>query len=103
MDIPAGKKEIILALCLLLCGTLLMNSLPLIAVCIVGCTGWPRMAGQIFAGMCGMYGKRRRSNQIDGRKILYVSVSFVFVCLLLWLCVVSMVGTTSTPSLYADF
>ena len=84
-------------------GTLLMNALPLIIVCLIGCTGWVRMARQIFAGMCGMLGKRRKSNAIDVRKIVYVSVCFGFICLLLWLCVVSMVGTTSTPSLYADF
>ena len=84
-------------------GTILMNSLPLIVVCLIGCSNIPRTISQVFAGMCGMYGKRRRSNQIDGRKILYVAVSFAFVCLLLWLCIVSMIGTTSTPSLYADF
>ena len=53
--------------------------------------------------MCGMHGKRRRSNAIDAGKLVYVAVCFGFICLLLWLCVVSMVGTTSTPSLYADF
>ena len=84
-------------------GTLLMNALPLIAVCTIGCTTIPRTIGQIFVGFCGMYGKRRKSNAIDARKILYVAVSFGFICLLFWLCVVSMVGTTSTPSIYADF
>ena len=84
-------------------GTVLLNSLPLIAVCLIGCSGLPRMVSRVFAGMCGMYGKRRKSNAIDARKIVYVAVCFGFICLLLWLCVVSMVGTTSTPSLYADF
>ena len=79
------------------------NALPLIAVCIIGCTGLPRTVGKIFAGVCGMQGKRRKSNAIDTGKILYVAVCFAFICLLFWLCVVSMVGTTSTPSLYADF
>ena len=31
------------------------------------------------------------------------SLVSAFICLLLWLSVVSMVGTTSTPSIYADF
>ena len=84
-------------------GTLLMNALPLIAVCVIGSTGFPRTVGQVFAGMCGMYGRRRKSNAIDARKIIYVAVCFGFICLLLWLCVVSMIGTTSTPSIYADF
>lgn len=84
-------------------GTLLMNALPLIGVCLIGCSSLPRTVGQIFTGMCGMRGKRRRSNTIDAGKIVYVAVCFGFICLLLWLSVVSMVGTTSTPSLYADF
>ena len=84
-------------------GTLLMNALPLIIVCVIGCSRFPKMVGQIFAGMCGMHGKRRKSNAIDAGKIVYVAVSFGFICLLVWLCVISMVGTTSTPSIYADF
>ncbi len=84
-------------------GTLLMNALPLIGVCLIGCSSIPRTVAQVFAGMCGMRGKRRRSNTVDAGKIVYVAVCFAFICLLLWLSVVSMVGTTSTPSLYADF
>ena len=84
-------------------GTLLMNSLPLIAVCLVGCSTLPRQVTQMFARACGMYGKRRKSNDVDSGKLIYVAVRFGFICLLLWLCIVSMVGTTSTPSIYADF
>ena len=84
-------------------GTVLLNALPLIAVCLIGCSRLPKMVSQILMGLCGMYGKRRKSNAIDVRKIVYVAVCFGFICLLLWLSVVSMIGTTSTPSLYADF
>ena len=84
-------------------GTILMNSLPLIVVSIIGCTTLPRMVGQMFAGVCGMYGKRRRSNTVDAGKVAYVLIRFAFICLLFWLCVASMIGTTSTPSIYADF
>ena len=84
-------------------GTVLKNSLPLIAVCVIGCSGWPRKVGKIFARMCGMYGKRRKSNAVDAGKVTYVAVRFGFICLLVWLCIISMVGTTSTPSIYADF
>jgi alginate O-acetyltransferase complex protein AlgI len=84
-------------------GTLLMNALPLIIVCAIGCTGLPRKIKIWFARTCGMYGKRRRSNAIDMGKIIYVAVCFGFICLLVWVSVVSMIGTTSTPSLYADF
>ncbi len=84
-------------------GTVLMNSLPLILVCLIGCSTLPRTFSQNFARLCGMYGKRRRSNTVDAGKIVYVLVRFAFICLLLWVCVVSMIGTTSTPSIYADF
>ena len=57
----------------------------------------------IFTAMCGMYGKRKKGNAVDARKIIYVAVRFAFICLLVWLCVISMIGTTSTPSIYADF
>jgi hypothetical protein len=84
-------------------GTVLTNALPLIAVCLIGCSRLPKTVKQVFAGMCGMYGKRRKRNAIDAGKIVYVTVCFLFTCLLIWLSVVSMIGTTSTPSLYADF
>ena len=84
-------------------GTLLMNALPLIVVCMIGSSNLPRTVSRMFAGACGMVGKRRRSNTVDAGKIVYVAVSFAFICLLVWLCVISMIGTTSTPSIYADF
>ena len=84
-------------------GTLLMNALPLMTVCVIGCTTLPRTVGHNFAGACGMLGKRRKSNTVDAGKITYVCVRFAVICLLLWLCIVSMTGTTSTPSIYADF
>ena len=84
-------------------GTVLKNSLPLIAVCLIGCSTVPRQVTQMFTRFCGMYGKRRKSNAVDGRKLTYVIVRFAFICLLMWLCIASMIGTTSTPSIYADF
>ena len=84
-------------------GIVLMNALPLIVACVIGCTTLPTKVGQLFTGFFGMYGKRRRSNAVDAGKIVYVAVKVGFICLLLWLCVISMIGTTSTPSIYADF
>ena len=84
-------------------GTVLMNALPLILVCLIGCSRIPRTVSQTIAHACGMYGKRRRSNTVDAGKVIYVCICFGFICLLVWLSVVSMIGTTSTPSLYADF
>ena len=84
-------------------GSVLVNAFPLICVCLIGCSSLPRTVGRMLAGVCGMQGKRRRSNAVDAGKIAYVAVRFAFICLLVWLCVVSMIGTTSTPSIYADF
>ena len=84
-------------------GTVLMNALPLIAVCLIGSSSWPKRVTQIFLRTCGMYGKRRKSNAIDAGKIVYLIVNIGFIFLLLWLSIVSLVGTTSMPSIYADF
>ena len=84
-------------------GTILMNSLPLLIVCVIGSTTLPKTVGQIFSRACGMYGKRRRSNRVDTQKLVYVGVRLAFILLLIWVCTVSMIGMTSTPSIYADF
>ena len=84
-------------------GTVLMNALPLICVCLIGCSTLPRQVRRIFDGVCGMVGKRRRSNTVDMGKIIHVVIRVGFICLLVWLSVISMIGTTSTPSIYADF
>ena len=36
-------------------------------------------------------------------KVVYVLSTFAIVLLLLWLCTVSLLGTTSSPSIYANF
>ena len=83
--------------------TKLLNCLPLLLVCWLGSSSLPRTAAQIWAGVCGMVGKRRKSNAIDVMKVVYVVSCFAFMCLLLWLCTVSLVGSTSAPSLYSNF
>lgn len=83
--------------------TKLLNCLPLFLVCLAGCSNLPRIASRIWAGVCGMNGKRRKSNAVDPMKVAYVLSCFVYLCLLLWLCTVSLVGNTSAPSLYANF
>lgn len=83
--------------------TKLLNTLPLLLVCILGSTGIPRMIGMIFSGMCQMGRKRRKGNQILPLRIVYLVVTFGVMCLLLWLCTVSLVGSTSAPSIYGGF
>lgn len=83
--------------------TKFLNALPLLIVCAIGSSPLPRMGGQIFAGMCGMGRRRRKGNQITGARVAYLAVTFMVICLLLWLCTVSLVGSTSAPSIYANF
>ncbi len=83
--------------------TKFLNTLPLLAACIIGSSGLPRLVGQIFAGMCGMGRKRKQGNAVTLPRVAYLIVTFGVICLLLWLCTVSLVGSTSAPSIYADF
>ena len=84
-------------------GTRILNSLPLLLVCFVGCTPAPVYAKRIFSGICGMGRRREKPNQITPLRIVYLVVSVLVMCLLLWLCTVSLVGSTSAPSIYGNF
>ena len=84
-------------------GIRVLNSLPLILVCWLGATSLPRMFVRILSSLCGMAGKERASAEITPTKVLYVTVSFLWICLLLWLCTISLVGSTSAPSIYGAF
>ena len=37
------------------------------------------------------------------KKLVYVFTTFAVMCLLLWLCTVSLVGSTSAPAIYGNF
>ncbi len=84
-------------------GTRILNALPLMAVCFIGCTDWPQKAGRIFAGVCGMSRRRKQGNQVTALRAVYIAAAFGVMCLLLWLCTVSLVGSTSAPSIYGNF
>lgn len=82
----------------------LLNSLPLLLVCLIGASVLPRWFGFIFSGLLGMKrGKRRGWDKITAKKAIYVVCNFAFILVLLWLCTVSMIGSTSAPSIYANF
>ena len=85
-------------------GTRLANSLPLLLACAVGASVLPRWFGFIYSGLLGMgKGSRRAQSRVTVGKTVYVVSQFAFVALLLWLCTVSLLGTTSAPSIYANF
>ena len=84
--------------------TRLSNSLPLLLVCGLGASVLPRWFGFVYSGLLGMgKGNRRVQSRVTAGKAVYVVSQFVFVALLLWLCTVSLLGTTSSPSIYANF
>ena len=84
-------------------GTRILNSLPLLAVCFAGCTQLPVYIKQIFNGVCGMGRRRVKPNAVTPLRIVHMVISMIVMCVLLWLCTVSLVGSTSAPSIYGNF
>ena len=76
---------------------LLLNTLPLLAVCILGSTPVPRILGQAFGLLCA-------GKEADGpRQRVYVVVSYVFCVVLLVLSTISLVGSGFSAFLYYRF
>lgn len=84
-------------------GTRLANSLPLLILCLLGASPVPRFMGLIWSGLLDMNRKERRRNAVTAKKLVYLGGILLVMVLLLWLCTVSMVGSTSAPSIYASF
>ena len=80
----------------------LKNSLPLLLTCLIGSSVLPRWFGFIWSGLFGM-GRSDRRGAVTVKKGIYLASVFLFLILLLWLCTVSLVGSTSSPSMYAQF
>ena len=82
----------------------LVNALPLLAFCIIGASVLPRWFGFIWSGICGMgKGSRRMQSRVTAGKAVYVASVCLLIALLVWLCTVSLLGSTSAPSIYANF
>ncbi len=84
-------------------GTRILNSMPLLLVCFVGCTTFPARVKRIFNGVCDMGRRRSQANLVTPLRIVHLAISVIVMCLLLWLCTVSLVGSTSAPSIYGNF
>jgi alginate O-acetyltransferase complex protein AlgI len=84
-------------------GTRILNSLPLLIVCFVGCTTFPVTVKRIFDGVCDMGRRRANPNMVTPLRVVHLVVSMAVMCLLLWLCTISLVGSTSAPSIYGNF
>ena len=79
----------------------LFNSLPLLAVCAVGCTNLPRLAGERWRMFCGVAADD--DDQVTPLKAVYAVSVFALMALLLWLCTVSLIGNSSAPSIYGNY
>ena len=75
----------------------LLNSLPLLVVCVIGSTRLPKMVGDGLGMLCA-------SREPGGKKqIVYVVVTFLFCLTILVLATVSLVGSSYSPFLYYRF
>ena len=79
----------------------LVNSLPLLILCALGCTTHPRWAMTYWCFICRM--DNEDENTAAGWKRLYLVSYFLLTAALLLLCTVSLVGNTSAPSIYGGF
>ena len=84
-------------------GTLIFRSLPLLAVCTLGCTKLPGDAARVFNGVCGMDPRWSKSNAVTALRILCVAVSVMVTSLLVWLCTVSLAANGNAPLLWGIF
>lgn len=83
--------------------TKILSCLPLMLTCALGASPIPRWIAGQFAAVFGMVGKRRRGKKVTGKKIVYTAVCFALMVVLLWICTVSLVGSTSAPAIYGNF
>ncbi len=85
--------------------TRLVNALPLLVICIFGCTPLPRRLAELWnaaigGGIAADHGKRGMATAME---ILDSVVIFAFCGLILYLVTVSLVGTGYSPFLYFRF
>jgi alginate O-acetyltransferase complex protein AlgI len=84
-------------------GRAIISSLPLLAVCTLGCTNLPVLTKRIFAGICGMDRRGSRNAAITPMGILYSLVCLLVVLALLWLCTVALTAQNPLMPIYAKF
>lgn len=83
------------------------SSIPLLLLCIVGSSVLPRWFGMIWSGIFAQKqacrADRSFARKVTLRKLIYAVSLLAYGLLLLWLCTVSLVGSTAAPSLYAAY
>ena len=81
-------------------GVILGNTVPLIAVCLIGSSVLPRWFSFLWGAVLV---RGRKENQFSFLQLIYAISLLLFAVLLLYLCTASLVGAASKPSLYASF
>lgn len=80
-------------------GISVLNSLLLLLACIFGCTPLPKLMGLFFSSLC--------TDGENGRSLvkerIYAAGLFLFELIILFLCTVSLVGSSYNPFLYFRF
>ena len=84
-------------------GRWIFMSIPLLLVCLIGCTNIPIVVKQVFAGICGMDRRRDRDDSVKVLRIVYGLVCLGVMLLLLWLCTVAMIKNPVLPSIFGQF
>lgn len=84
-------------------GQWILKSLPVLIMCVIGCTWLPVSAKQVVAGVCGMGRRRIQPNVITALRVAYLLGSVAVMCLLMWLCTVSLVTNPALPAFYGRF
>jgi amino acid transporter len=81
---------------------LLFGSIPLLAICFLGCSKFPVYVKRIFDGICDMGSQRKNPSRATPLRMVHLAISLAVMCLLLWLCTVSMVSMPTLPSIFAN-
>ncbi len=81
-------------------GLILKNSLPLIALCILGSSPLPRLGSYIWGNLMV---RSRKGDRFSVSQCIHALSLLLFAAALLYLCTASLVGANSQPSLYASF
>ena len=84
-------------------GRQILNSIPLLFACALGCTQFPVYVKRIFDRFCGMAGRQGKTNHMTLLRVAHLFVSLAVICLLLWLCTISLANSPSLPSIYGNF
>jgi alginate O-acetyltransferase complex protein AlgI len=83
-------------------GIQILNSLPLMLVCFLGCTTFPIQAKRIFDGVCGMGRRRVKPDLVTPLRAVHLIASLIVMCLLLWLCTLSLVRFSGAAFVFGN-